>query len=255
VSRRGKAPPERPAVYTVVFHPPSSESWLVSARHRDLRLDMARCSADIVGLLEGAGVMLFAAGFLHAPSTEAAVSLADRMLAIARSNQLAMVFGIDVGPEAEWAPLAGPPESLVFACDRGRRLLWPARQLRPPTTGQELDNPRTLTLAGLRAGVVVDGEVFNASLRRRLARERPDLILLPTHVGPNARWREALAGLATLAPTLIAGESLAGDAPSWTSPPSGWTSVSLGGTPAMTLYRYRPADAAHAAEPELKATG
>ncbi len=232
--------PRTPSVHSVMFHPPESESWLVSARHRDLRMTMAACMADIVGIMDGGGLLAFAAGFLHASSADAAAALADQMLAISRDTRVGMVFGIDIGPEKEWAPLVGPPESLVFACDSGRRLLWPGKQLRPPATAPGPAEPRTLSLCGFRAGIVIDGEVFNASLRTELERDRPDLLLVLTHLGPSLRWKPALQGLSATAPLVITGESSSGSDPAWCNAPPGWRREALGGTPSLTLYRYGP---------------
>jgi hypothetical protein len=237
-----------PQVYSVMFHPPESESWLVGARHRDLRLTMAACMADIVGLMDGGGLLAFAAGFLQAPSVEAAGRLADQMLAISRDARVAMVFGVDIGPEREWAPLAGPPESLLFACDGGRRLWWPLRQAGRLATAPDPADPRVVSLCGFRVGVLMDAEVFNAALHRQLEHDRPAVLLVMTHLGPKPRWKPALQGLSASAPLVITGESSAGSEPVWCAAPPGWQREALGGTPSLTLYRYRP-------DPFLTASG
>jgi hypothetical protein len=193
-----------------------------------------------VGLMDGGGILAFAAGFLHANSADAAGALADQMLAISRDTKVAMLFGIDVGAEKDWAPLTEPPESLVFACEAGRRVLWPARQLRPAATAPGPAEPRCISLGGTRVGIVIGGEVFNGTLRRELEHARPEMTVLLTHMGPSLRWKSALQGLSGIAPLVITGESAAGCEPTWSSAPPGWEKQALGGTPSLTLYRYGP---------------
>jgi hypothetical protein len=240
--RARRVEPHGRRLHTVLFHPPESESWLCEARHRDLRITMAGCVADLVSLGDPGGLVVFGAGFLHAPSPEAADALAEKMRQASRDLGLAFVFGIDVGPEADWAPLAATPESWVYACDAGKRVAWPARRIR--ATGELPDEERCLRLCGMRVGLVIASEVFNAPLRRTLDRARPDVVLVLTHLGPNARWQSALEGLAAIGPVVVTGETRGDPEPPWCRPPHGWRRASLGGTPAMTLMRYTAGEAA-----------
>ncbi|HUS66862.1 MAG TPA: hypothetical protein VMZ28_20130, partial [Kofleriaceae bacterium] len=227
------------ALHTVLFHPPPRNGWLAEARDRDLKLDLATCMADIVGLLDGAGLVAFPAGFMRAPSLDACDALAQRLLALSRRAGLSLLFGIDVVAEDRWAPLAPPAESYAFACEAGRPVLWPAHVGRGTGRGEGPAEARCVELGGMRVGVVIASEVFNAPLRRELARGRPDLTVVLTHVGPNERWRAALEGLAAIAPTVLVGESVTGKIPLWTAAPDGWQRTDLGGAPNVTLQRYR----------------
>lgn len=232
-------------VHAVIFHPPQTDNWLSSARHRDLRVSMAACVTDLVGIMDGGGLVAFPAGFLRAPSEEARDELARTMLELSRRNDLAVVFGVDVGGDDGWAPVTNPPESFVYACEAGRTRLWPARHAGASGRAQPGTVPaesRCIELAGMRVGVLLGSEVFNSTLRKELERKRPHLILELTHLGPTDRWSAALAGLNAIAPTVIVGESTTGEVPSWASKaPEGWSRNDLGGTPTMTLNRYRPA--------------
>jgi hypothetical protein len=210
-------------------------------------MTMAACSADLVALSDPGGLVAFGAGFMEAPSADAASHLADQMAAISRHTGLGLVFGIDVGGDGTWAPIAGTPETYLFACDAGRRVLWPGKRLRSGSHGESPSEERVIELCGMRVGVVVDGEVFNAPLRRQLDRERPDVILVVTHAGPNARWKSALEGLAVVGPVVMTGETRGEEQPAWCEAPPGWQQRFLGGTPSMTLVRYWAGHAQHAA--------
>jgi hypothetical protein len=231
---------ERPArrLHTVLFHPPDEESWLCTARHRDLRTTMAACAADIVSIGDPGGLVALGAGFLQAATPEQAEHLANQMLGVSRKTGIGFIFGVDVGGDGSWAPIAGTPENWLFACDAGRPVVWPAKRIR---TGSPADAPsesRVVDICGLRVGLVIDSEVFNAPLRRELGREKSDFILVATHLGPNARWASALEGLATVGPLVMTGETRGDPAPPWALAPHGWQSRFLGGTPSMTLVRY-----------------
>ena len=231
-------------VHTVIFHPPQDDNWLSSARHRDLRISMAACVTDLVGIMDGGGLVVFPAGFLRAPSEEARDEVARTMLELSRRNDLGVVFGVDVGSDDGWAPVNNPPESFVYACEAGKTRLWPARHAgagggRKP--GAAPSESRCIELSGMRVGVLLGSEVFNSAMRKDLERKRPNVIVALTHLGPTDRWAAALAGLNAIAPTLVVGESTSGELPAWaTSSPEGWTRTDLGGTPTMTLNRHRP---------------
>ncbi len=225
-------------IHTVIFHPPANDSWLSEARHRDLRVGMASAVADIVGIMDGGGLLVFAAGFLRASSGDGCDQLAQSMLELSRKSELGVVFGIDLGQAAVsggWAPLEPPPESYAFACEAGRPLLWPAR----PSTDCASEN-RVLSMCGMTVALLLGAEVFNTALRRELERKRPQAILVLTHAGPTPRWHKALDALGRIAPTLLVGESTTGALPDWAAAPAGWQRVDLGGTPNMTLNSYRP---------------
>lgn len=195
-------------VYTVTFHPPAGGSWLASARHHDRRVALAEMAVDSVSG-EEAAVIALPAGFLRASNAEARDRLAEAMLQLSRRAQVAVVFGIDVAPDGEWAPLSGADASYAYACDSGKRALWPAQQVRastkhPPRRPAE---PRCVELAGQDVGVVISSEAFNAPLRLAIARAEPALILMLAHSPPTDRWSGAVASWNAVAP------------PSWSRPP------------------------------------
>src|SRR5207253_1677948 len=153
-------------VYTVTFHPPQDGSWLASARHHDRRVALAEMAVDSVS---GDDKVLLAlpAGFLRASNEEARDRLAEGMLQLSRRAQVALLFGIDVAAEENrWAPLAGADASFAYACDSGRRVLWPAVQIKPSTKQlprRPVEN-RCVELAGARVGVIVSSEAFSIPL-------------------------------------------------------------------------------------------
>lgn len=228
---------EHRGVHVAVFHPPRDEA---AARATETRLDLAAAVADIVGMLDPGGLVIFPAGFLRAPSEEVMGELAERMLELSGAATMSIAFGIDVAEPHGWAPLDGAPDSFAFACDAGRPVLWPASCAGP---SDDATGERCITLSGMRAGVVVGSEVFNASLRREVARGRPDVIALLTHVGPSARWAGALGELSAVGPVVMAGESLTGQVPTWLSAPAGWCRSSIGSSPHLTIERYQPTSA------------
>jgi hypothetical protein len=227
-------------IHTVIFHPPPSDSWLSDARHRDQRMLSAAATAEIVEILDPGGLLVFAAGFLRTTSGDGCDQLAQAMLGISRRTGLSLAFGIDIGPPLEagrWASVESPVESFAFACEAGRPILWPARQ----STECASEN-RVLALGGMRVGLLLGAEVFNAALRRELERKEPQAIVALTHTGPTARWQNALDSLRLVAPTLLVGESTTGGVPPWAAAPADWVRNDLGGTPTMSLNRYRPAN-------------
>ena len=119
-------------LHTVTFHPPD-DSWLGTARHHDLRTTLAQMAIDAIGGGDEPSLVVFPAGFLHAHSLALRDQLAEALRASSRRAEVSLVFGIDVGPENVWAPLAGPPESFAYVCEEGEPLLWPAVQLRAPS--------------------------------------------------------------------------------------------------------------------------
>ena len=227
-------------IHTVTFCPPESESWLSAARHRDLRIDVASAIANVIGLLDGGGLLVFPAGFLRAPSVEAADALAESMRKLSAASEVALIFGIEIGGEEVWAPLSAPPVNHAFACAHGRPILWPAIQARRDSPAER----RVIEIGGLRLGLAIGAEVFNGALRKELERARPDGIVLLTHVGPNERWRIALDGLRAIAPLFIVGDSLEEGEPPWAAPPIGWLRSDGGTTPGVIIHRYqRPREA------------
>jgi hypothetical protein len=236
-------------LHTVIFHPPESDSWLPDARHRDLRLSSASTVADVVSILDGGGLVVFGAGFVRTGSGEGCDHLAQHMLEVSRRSGLALVFGIDLGMPLEtgdWAALCPPAESLAFACEAGQPVLWPAKQVPGGMhAGSTAAERRVVTLAGMRVGLLISGEVFNLALRDELARAQPDVILVLTHRGPTRRWHQALESLGRIAPTFVAGECPAKGPSVWTDAPDGWVRADLGGTPSLTLHRYRPVASAN----------
>jgi hypothetical protein len=231
-------------IYTVTFHPPADGSWLASARHHDRRVSLAEMAVDSVSGDDPAVVAL-PAGFLRASTLEARDRLAEAMLQVSRRAQVAVVFGIDVAPEGEWAPLAGADASFAYACDSGRRVLWPATQVKasskhPPRPPSE---SRYVVLADRGVGIVISNEAFNGPLRRALINEAPTVILLLAHSSPSDRWSGALASWRNIAPTFVVAPMANGtprERDSWIfAPPPEWEQDRVAETGDMTIRRYR----------------
>ena len=236
-------------VYTVVPYADPRRSWLSEARTRDRRLMTSSALADVITLTEGAGTLAFPAGWLRAASGDGCDQLACTMLELSARSQLALVFGLDVGPPLAEDPfaaaLAGPSESYAFVCDGGRPLLWPARQVMGGEHAlQAPSESRCVCVGGQRVGIVLASEVFNPAIRQDLARDRPDVILVLTYLGPTRRWKKALDALQAIAPTITIGESPTLELPAWTGAPSGWVRSDLGCGVDLTLSRYRVQPAA-----------
>lgn|GEM_PF-2594580 len=237
----------RPAIYTALLHPPQGDSWLEQARHHDARLGMATTAIGIVGLLEPGALLVFPAGLLSAPSPEAGEATAEVLRKAAMEALIGVVFGIDVAKDGSWGPLDGPPDSFLYACQVGSRLLWPSPVVR---TSRHLGvtpgpvEPRLATISGRRVGIVAGAEIFQSTLRRQLAELSPELIVVPTHLGPTERWSGALQGLSNIAPVVVTGESRLPSAmappPLWSQAPDGWSGSIVSRQPGMTLQVLRP---------------
>ena len=199
-------------IFTVTFHP-ADDSWLANARRHDRRISLAELAIDAVSGGDEPALIALPAGFLRVGSEEACTRLAETLLDLSRRAQVALAFGIDVAPDGEWAPLAGPTDTFAFACDSGRRVLWPAKQVRasPQRRSRRPDETRCVELAGQKVGVVISGgEAFNAPLRLSLTQSGPDIIL-----GTGRTRRRPIAGrercrhLHTVAPTFVIAPSAA----------------------------------------------
>jgi hypothetical protein len=216
-------------VHVAVLHPPLLSGWLAGARDIDQRLETAARVMDMVGASDPGTIVAFPAGFLRAGRLDAVDELAAHMLALARQNQVAVAFGVQLDEDERWAPIGGPPRLYGFVCDGGRRLLW-------PTARDEVAH----VVRGHRIGVLVGREAFRKDLRAQVARASPAVILALTNLGPTGRWRQILRILRGIAPTIVVGESTSGGIPDWAEPPGGWRRRELGGTGAMTVVRYEP---------------
>jgi hypothetical protein len=224
-------------VHTVTFHPPS-DSWLGSARHLDMRMELAEVAIDAASGGSTRPMLVFPAGFLRAASEESRDGVAAALLERAAAADVGVAFGIDLGRDEDWAPIAGPPRSFGYASDGGRPRLWPGELVRSQTGKRGLA-ARVFELCGRRVGLVLSGEIFNVPLKQLLATQRPELILHLTHVGPNERWREARAELESLAPVVITGGPPIEPAPLWAQRASGWVVEAIAETRSMSLYRHR----------------
>jgi hypothetical protein len=201
-----------------------------------MRMIMAEASADVVGIF--GGILALPAGFLRAPTLEASHEMAERLRAFSRRAEIGLAFGIDVGGQEGWAPLARPAESYAYVCDAGRPRLWPAAPM-PLGRSEPRALSRCVELCGSRVGVILGREAFEPSLRKELQRCRPRVILALTHLGPTARWGPALEALNAIAPTIVVGEAAEGSPP-WVRAPAGWERTEAGGTSSTTLQRYEP---------------
>jgi len=231
-------------VYTVTFHPPADGSWLASARHHDRRVFLAEMAVDSVSGDDPAVVAL-PAGFLRASNLEARDRLAETMLQVSRRAQVAVVFGIDVAPEGEWAPLQGADASFAYACDAGRRVLWPATQVKASSKHlpRRPSEPRSVVLAGRQVGIVISSEAFNAPLKLALKTNPPSMILLLAHSPPSDRWSSTMAGWQSIAPTFVVSPMATGatrEHEPWIfAPPFEWEQDRIAETGDMTIRRYR----------------
>jgi hypothetical protein len=218
-------------VHAVVMHPPSPCEWLASARDRDQRLETAAQVLNLVSASDPGTIVAFSAGFLHAASDEMADQLGEQMLNLARQNQLAVVFGIQIDKEAGWAPLGDRPRNLTFACGGGRRILWPTAR-----------DGIVEAIGGHRMSVLSGNDVFQREHRNRLTRSPPTVNLVLTNMGPRrtARWELALLRLSEIAPTIVVGESSNGTVPGWAAPPDGWRRELVASTGPLSVVRYEP---------------
>ena len=229
-------------IYTVSFHPPA-DSWLASARHHDRRIALAELAIDAVSGGDDPALVALPAGFLRASTVEARDRLAEGLLALSRRAQVALLFGVDEASEDQWAPLAGADASFVYGCDSGRKILWPAKQVRASTKHPPRRPPesRCLDLAGERVGLVISAEAFNAPLRLSLAQASPSAILMLAHSPPTDRWSGAMASWNAIAPTFVVAPAVAprrGATPWIADAPTGWAQDRLAETQDMTIRRY-----------------
>jgi hypothetical protein len=231
-------------LYTVTFHPPQGGSWLASARHHDRRIALAGMAIDSVSGDEDA-LLALPAGFLRVSHLEARDRLADEMLQISRRAAIALLFGIDVAPETDWAPLAGADASYAYACDLGNPVLWPATQVRASSKSlpRRPSENRCIQLAGTSVGVVVSSEAFSGPLRLAMHAAQPELIVVMSHAPPSDRWSGAVSSWQSIAPTFVvaptATEAGRSQAPWIFTPPSEWVVDRVSETVDMTIRRYR----------------
>jgi hypothetical protein len=219
------------SVHVAVLHPPRLHNWLANARDRDLRLHLAAQVIELVSGADPGAIVVFPAAFLRATTLVGAHDHADQMLTLARREQVALVFGIQIGEDDEkWAALGAPPKIIGFACDGPRRLIWPS-----------LRDPPIQELRGRRIGVLFGQELFRRHRRHKLVPEPPELILALTNLGPTGRWKKALGEVGTIAPTVVVGESTTGGVPAWAAAPNGWRADPLSSSESLTIVRYQPA--------------
>src|SRR5262249_11303416 len=153
---------------------PPADGWLASARHHDRRMMLVEQAIDAVAGAEEPTLIAMPAGLFRVATHEARDKLALEVASLSRRAEVALVFGIDVAPDQKWAPLADPAEGYAYACDDGRVVLWPARQMRRGRDGRPRER-RCVPLAGLSVAIVISSEVFQASARLFVASARPDL--------------------------------------------------------------------------------
>jgi hypothetical protein len=230
-------------IYTVTFHPPPDGSWLASARHHDRRVALAEMAVDSISG-DHPAIVALPAGFLRASNLEARDRLADGMRQLSRRAAVSLLFGIDVAPEGEWAPLAGSDASFAYACDNGIPVSWPATHMRastkhPPRMPRE---PRKVMLAGRSVGLVVGSEAFNAPLRLAFSRDKPSVILVLAHSPPTDRWSAAVSSLLAIAPTFVVApaesEPRTSKEPWVLAAPRKWERDLVAETTDMTIRRY-----------------
>jgi hypothetical protein len=228
-------------VYTVTFHPPQDGSWLASARHHERRVALAELAVDAVSGDEQV-LLALPAGFLRAATEEARDRLAETMLQLSRRAQVALLFGIDLADEGRWAPLAGADASFAYACDGGRRVLWPAMQLKPSPKRlpQKPRENRCVELAGSSVGVLVSSEAFSTPLRLAFHDTPPSLIVVLAHAPPSDRWSGAVASWQCIAPTFVVAPDAEKRTPPWIlAAPDEWEVDRIAETVDMTIRRYR----------------
>lgn len=211
-----------------------AEETLSSEAERALRLRITKSLSEIVGLSGREPLLALPAGLLRAETREGALSLADELLALSDQHELTLVFGIDIAAEEVWAPLAAPALSLLFACQRGCKLLWPAD---PLISGASLPEGRRIHLRTHTVAVLLGTELFRPNLKRQLERAKPDALVVLTHRGPTPRWEKVLGTLRALAPLILTGAASGRSQPTWCLPPDGW-SVASDRTMHVSLHRY-----------------
>jgi hypothetical protein len=233
-------------IHTLTFHPPA-EAWLASARHHDRRVALAELAVDAVAGGDEPSLLALPAGFLRTTRQATRDALARSLLEISRRSEVSLVFGIDVAPESEWAPLADPAATFVYACEAGRPVLWPGEQVRATERERRRVPPekRCLQLGAVQVGVLVAGEVFNGPFRSALAQGRPELLIVLAHAQASERWRPALTALGGIAPTVVVEQTLAGALrpgarAAGAQAPPGWSQSIVADTADMTLRVFRP---------------
>jgi hypothetical protein len=221
-------------VHTVYFRSPD-DSWLGSARHHDLRLDLAIAAIDAVDHEQP--LIVFPAGFLRVQSEAARDALAEQLLSAAESVDAAVVFGVDVATDRAWEPIAQPARSFLYACDGGARRLWGVAQC-AIHRGDRPRRPRCVELAGRRVGVLLGAEVFSLAARQLVAEGRPELIVVLTHLGVTERWDIALGMMRDMAPLVLSGAPV-DVRPLWQQRSAGWVVETVGETRSMSIHRHR----------------
>src|SRR5437868_13962627 len=132
---------------------------------------------NIVSASDPGTIVAFPAAFLRARRIEMVDELAEQMRLLAQQNQVGLTFGVELGDEEVWPPIAGPPRTFAFLADGGRRVLW-------PTARDDVAH----AVRGHRVAVLAGREIFRRDLRARLTRSPPAVILVLTNLGPSGRW-------------------------------------------------------------------
>ena len=227
-------------VISLLFHDPSPESWLASARNHDVRLELASTVIDTVEAGSERTFVVMPAGVFRAPTDQSRDDLANELLELSARREIAIAFGIDVGRDDAWGPTEGPPKSYGFLCDAGEALLWPIELVRHEKSRRRRSKERRTALVDCRrVSMLIDGEIFSEKLRARLEREEPELIVVLAHMGPNERWQPRLEELRRIAPVFVTGELPDDDEPSFAHGTRGWIIDRLVSTASVSVYRHR----------------
>lgn len=196
------------------------------------RLTVVAEVAARIGAAEDDALLVLPAGVAQATTKKERDVWADALLATSHAAGISMAFGLDVVDGEKWG-MQGCPRSFLYACDRGRSLLWGAHA----AFGHNPWVSRAVTFASWRTVMLLGREVFQSGARRFVDEKRPDLVLVLGHSRPTMRWLPALKALDAFAPTLMVHRSLKVRRPVWTGPPRGFLATVTDGPVRLVAYR------------------
>lgn len=124
-------------------------------------------------------IVVFPAGLLPAVSDDDPLSAsASALLAVARAHRIGIVFGVE-GPKL------------------GRLVAWAPGMRRPDTWSVHDPRPRFLRVGAFDLAVVSEAQVRDPKLRRAVAANRPELVVICAQSDLMRKWRllESFQGL------------------------------------------------------------
>lgn len=173
----------------------------------DDAVDRILTEANVARSLAPRGLIL-PASHLVASSLSTLTQRARNAVRVAELHGVDVVFGGEVAPLDEWAPLRPAAEQYLYAfCDgqwriNGAPQLAVARRLRP-----ERLRERVCYLAGRQVCVLLAPEVFLRGLGESVTDLGVEVVIVLSRHAPTPRWTSALALLRSRAPTVVVNRS------------------------------------------------